>query len=442
MDRNGVYDVLIGGGGVTGTSLAYILTHFTNVRSVLLLEQYGRVARVNSATINNSQTLHSGEIETNFTLEKALQVKEAARLLAQYLERHGSGGVFLPITKMVLGVGDKEVAELERRFGEFSPHFPNLEKLGRDEIARREPNVIEGRDPNQKVVALFSKKGYAVDYQKLAESFVSEAQKSAVDFEVLCNTEIKKITRDGSHYAVVTNFGTFNAKVVVLAAGPYSLLFAHALGYQKEYAILPVAGSFYLTDQVLNGKVYTVQIPKIPFAAVHGDPAVYNPAETRFGPTAKILPLLERHHYETFFDFVRTGTLSLAGIASLFKIISDRDILFFALKNIVYDMPVVGKWLFLRSVRKIIPTMQYRKLRFAKGAGGIRPQVINTRTKTLEMGAAKILGDRIIFNITPSPGASVCLQNAVIDAHHVIEFLGQGFAFDEEKFGQEFQEIS
>lgn len=53
------------------------------------------------------------------------------------------------------------------------------------------------------------------------------------------------------------------------------------------------------------------------------------------------------------------------------------------------------------------------------------------------MGEAKIVGDDIIFNITPSPGASTCLKNAVQDTQQVLEFLDDDYEFDEEAFRAE-----
>ena len=50
------------------------------------------------------------------------------------------------------------------------------------------------------------------------------------------------------------------------------------------------------------------------------------------------------------------------------------------------------------------------------------------------MGEAKIIGDRIIFNITPSPGASTCLQNALEDTARLIDFLGEGYQFNRQQF--------
>lgn len=51
------YDVVIIGGGVTGTALLYTLAKFTDLRRVLLLEKYAKVATVNSKATNNSQTI-------------------------------------------------------------------------------------------------------------------------------------------------------------------------------------------------------------------------------------------------------------------------------------------------------------------------------------------------------------------------------------------------
>jgi malate dehydrogenase (quinone) len=50
------------------------------------------------------------------------------------------------------------------------------------------------------------------------------------------------------------------------------------------------------------------------------------------------------------------------------------------------------------------------------------------------MGEAKLNGDKIIFNITPSPGASTCLGNAYSDTQEVIKFLDNKFKFNKEAF--------
>jgi malate dehydrogenase (quinone) len=50
------------------------------------------------------------------------------------------------------------------------------------------------------------------------------------------------------------------------------------------------------------------------------------------------------------------------------------------------------------------------------------------------MGEAKLSGDKIIFNITPSPGASTCLGNAYSDVQQLIGFLDNKYMFYKEAF--------
>ena len=42
--------------------------------------------------------------------------------------------------------------------------------------------------------------------------------------------------------------------------------------------------------------------------------------------------------------------------------------------------------------------------------------------------------ENIIFNITPSPGASTSLKNAENDAKTIVKFLGSGFKFNDKQF--------
>ncbi|MDP3770554.1 MAG: FAD-dependent oxidoreductase [bacterium] len=435
------YDVIIIGGGVTGTSLLYMLGNYTNVNRIALVEKYESVAMVNSNPRNNSQTLHFGDIETNITLQKARRLKEAGELIKRYMERiSAEGNLYRKSHKMVLAVGPEECYKLDTRYVEFVNLFPGLIRLPSEKIAELEPRVMEGRHPGDFVLALMSKDGYAVNYQRLSFSFLMDAYGTGKDINSFFNTEVADIRKASQGYEVETSQGIITAPVVIVASGPYSLNFAQTLGYGQNLGILPVAGSFYFSHKVLNGKVYTMQNDRVPFAAPHGDPDVVNPAETRFGPTAKPLPLLERHHYHSMIDFSHSPMATLRGLWSFWKITNDPVIRAFMLRNAVYEVPIVGKRVFLQSVRKIIPTMEASELTFGKGLGGIRPQVVNLETGELQHGEATIEGDNIIFITTPSPGASVCLKNAVDYAHKVVGYLGKEYSFDERKFVRDFKD--
>lgn len=436
QSENSIYEVAIVGGGISGTALLYSLSNYTNINHIVFIEKNQEVALVNSHKTSNSQTLHFGDIETNYTLEKAQKVKRAASLVKNYILRNDpQQEIYTKYHKMVLAIGKEESEELRERYKEFKSLFPQLKLIEKEEIELLEPRVVKNRQPDEEILALFTEEGYTIDFQKLAQSFLQKSiDNTKKSIDLMMGTKVKSIKKEGKLYHIQTNREVIVAKVVVFTAGAYSLLFAKSLGYGKDYALLDVAGSFYLAPGVLNGKVYTVQLKKIPFAAIHGDSEVHNQSQTRFGPTAKVTPLLEPRKYATIFDYFKTAGLSINAFISFFNILSEKVILKYIAKNYVYDIPLIGKRLFLKEVQKIVPSLQLKDLQLAKGYGGIRPQIINLKTKRLELGEAKITGENILFNITPSPGASTCLQNAEYDTEKIVSFLGQEYTFNKHGF--------
>ena len=432
------HDVIIIGGGVSGTALLYTLSKYTNVKNIGLIEKYSEFGLVNSSPTMNSQILHFGDIETNYTFEKAKKVKLYADMVMHYLEHEkvvkGDEGLFIKVPKMVLAVGKDQVKTLQDRYPSFSQLFPKLKMIGREEIGKIEPRILEGRDPDQELLALVTEDGYTVDFRKLCHSFANNAKVFNPDISVYMSTKVKKIIRTDDNFIIKTDKCEFEAGAVVVATGSHSLKFAKSLGYGKSYSILSMAGSFYTGPKVLNGKVYTMQIPKLPFAAVHGDPEVHNEHITRFGPTAKPIFFLERYNYSTFWEYWKTFGFSIRPVLSILKISSDKVIFNYLLKNVVYDFPWIGKRSFLKEIRKIVPKVKLEEIKLAKKVGGTRPQIINNATKKLELGEAKIVGEKIIFNITPSPGASTCLGNAFEDTSKLMEFLSKRFTFDYDQF--------
>ena len=426
MVKTHTHDVIIIGGGVSGTALLYLLAEYTDINNIMLFEKHDSIATVNSHGRNNSQTLHCGDIETNYTLDKALQVQASANMVSRYAQKiKNKDDVLYKYSKMVIGVGDKEVAQLRDRFETFSPHYSKMQLLERDDIEKIEPAVIAGR--KEAVVALGVLDDYtAVNFQALSESFVEHA--CAVKDKTVAvklKTKVSSIKKSSDGYTVKTHDGIHHAKFVVVSSGGHSLLFAQRMGYGLEYSCLPMAGSFYYTPNVLNGKVYTVQNDKLPFAAIHGDPDVLVPGKTRFGPTALALPLLERYNLKTFHEFLQILKLDINVLKTLWNLIKVSEIRNYLFKNMMFEVPVIRRHLFLDDARKIVPNMQLKDLTFAKKTGGIRPIMIDKKSHSLHLGEAKLNpGNGLIFNMTPSPGATSCLGNAEKDLDIIVEFLG------------------
>ncbi len=420
------YDVAIIGGGISGTALLYELARRGDAGRVVLLEKYPSLASVNTDGRNNSQTLHCGDIETNYTLEKALQVKQTAQMVVDYAESLPGAErdrLIFKYPKMVLAVGERECEQLAARYDSFRHDFPDAELLDAGGIATIEPKVVEGR--RERVLAMAVRDQYsAVDFQRLALSFAEQAQQLQPDFQLRLGTQVRTIQQHEKGFRLALGDEVIEARTVVVSAGGHSLLFAQQMGYGREYACLPVAGSFYYAPQMLNGKVYTVQNDKLPFAAVHGDPDILMPGATRFGPTALVLPLLERYHWNTLPQFLQVTKPELSVMKVMAGLLSESEVRNYMLRNLLYEVPGVGRRLFLKEARKIIPTLQLEQLRFAKGVGGIRPVMIDKQKQTLHLGEAQIdPGNGILFNMTPSPGATSCLGNAKRDAERIVGYL-------------------
>ncbi|MDC9724949.1 MAG: FAD-dependent oxidoreductase [Gammaproteobacteria bacterium] len=434
-----IHNVAIIGGGVCGTALLYLLAEYSDVDDIVLIEKYDGVAKVNSHGRNNSQTLHCGDIETNYTLEKASKVKSAAEMIVNYTETLDKRDtVIFKYPKMVIGVGEEECQRLRERFEIFKDRFSTMQLLEKEEIAKIEPSVVmvDGELRPEPCIALAVLDEYcAVDFNQLSESFVSQALQLDKALTLKFNSQVEEIVHKEGIFHINTQEQSIKARSVVVSAGGHSLLLAQQMGHGLEFSCLPVAGSFYFTPKVLNGKVYTVQNDNLPFAAVHGDPDVLVDGKTRFGPTALLLPLLERYNIGTFFEFLRVLRLDSKVLKVFWDLFKVSDIRNYILKNFLFEVPGLRCWLFLKDARKIVPSLTLKDIEFAKGFGGVRPQLIDKKQSKLMLGEAKINpGNGIIFNMTPSPGASSCLANAELDMRLIVDYLGG--KIDEHKLQQ------
>jgi len=438
------YEVLIVGAGISGCALAYELARYTDINKIAVVEKYGSIATLNSKGTANSQTIHVGDIETNYTLAKAAITKRTAKMVEKYCLQYGyQNSIIFSHQKMALGVGKEEVEFLLSRYEEFSELFPYLEVWDKEKLKILEPRVVfdvNGDERPETIVGIgASGEWTTVDYGKMAQSFITNAKNEPnTTVNLFLNSPVigieKNLTRG---YSVRTPEGNYTADFVVVNAGAHSLYLAHGIGHGLDYACLPVAGSFYLTTQhLLNGKVYMIQNPKLPFAALHGDPDILANGNTRFGPTALVLPKLERFTGGTYVDFWKTLRLDSNVISALWKLLRESDIRNYIFRNFLFEIPYFNKKLFLNDARKIVPSLRLDEFEYAHGFGGVRPQVIDKKQQKLMLGEASInTGEGIIFNMTPSPGATSCLGNAERDMRYVVQYLGK--SFDEGRFNDE-----
>lgn len=444
------YDCLIVGAGVTGTALLYELARFTDLKRLCLIEKYNTVARVNSNAHNNSQTIHGGDIESSYGLEKARAARRAASMVVNYAtkrEPRERDRIVRRMPKMLLGVGAEECATVRRRYQALKGFYPRMRLLSRRDIADWEPNValVDGAWRPEEIVAAGTPDDYAaVDFQTLAESFsfacVRLDRHTDKQIDQLFSTSLERIRRDGSDYVLDTNRGPLVARSVAVCAGGHSLPLAQEMGLGLDYALLPVAGSFYFAPDALNGKVYTIQNPKLPFAAIHGDHDIKERGKTRFGPTSLMLPVLERHHQDKVREVFKVMRFDRQVAGALWSLVREPEMRSHVLRNFLYEVPGLSRRLIIRDIRKIVPSLTPGDIAHAHDTagvfGGVRPLLIDRTTGALVADKTK-LGDGagLIVNMTPSPGGTSCLCSGEQDMRALARHLGAHI--DEQAFAEE-----
>lgn len=440
------FDVIVVGAGISGAALFYELARYTDIKNIALLEKYNAPATLNSRASSNSQTIHCGDIETNYTFEKAQKVKVNADMVVKYALSQKKSFIHSH-QKMALAVGDEECAYMKKRFNEFKKLYPYMEFWDKKKLKTLEPKVVlgvDGKDRKENIVAMGAQAGQSyttIDFGKMSESLIENALKEKKNAFVAYNQEVSKIVqKDGVFHLYTTSYEEFISKAVVVNAGAHSLYLAHKMGVGLDKSCWPVAGSFYITKQkLLRGKVYTVQNPKLPFAALHGDPDLLANMNTRFGPTALVIPKLERYHglksVPEFFEALKfDGKVAKITLGML----KDSIVRNYILYNYLFEIPFINKRLFVKDIQKIVPSLKASDIAYASGFGGVRPQVVDKKAGALVFGEASINEVKgIIFNMTPSPGATSCLGNAKKDAQSVCKYLGA--KFNENKFKKELQ---
>ena len=430
------YEVVIVGGGISGAALFYELAKYSTATKICLLEKYEDLATLNSKGTSNSQTIHVGDIETNYTLSKAKITKRTAKMIEKFcLQYNLQEKIMFKHQKMALGVGEKEVEFITKRYNEFKEVFPYLELWDKETLRVLEPKLVyadkaQTIDRPEPIIAMGAKDQYTtVDFGAMTKELAKagQAADSSKTTDIFFNSEVEEIEKVGNKYKLTTVNGTvYTADFVVVNAGAHSLYLAHKMGYGKHMGSLSMAGSFYITNgEFLNGKVYMVQNDKLPFAALHGDPDILENGKTRFGPTALALLVLERYKGgKSFFQCLKTMNFDGSIMKIFWDLLKDSDIRNYVFKNFLFEVPGINKGLFVKDARKIVPSLSVDDLEYAKGFGGVRPQVLNKTEKKLMLGEASISnGDGIIFNMTPSPGATSCLGNAERDIKVVCDYL-------------------
>jgi L-2-hydroxyglutarate oxidase LhgO len=274
----GAYDLAVVGAGIVGLAVAREWLRRRPDDSIAILEREDGPGR--HQTGHNSGVIHGGIYYQPRSLKARLCV-EGSRMMYEYCQhnniRHERCG------KLIVAATPDEIPrlnDLEARG--IANAVPGLRRIGSAEIAEIEPNAIG-------LQALHAPNTGIVDYPAVAEALVAELTAGGV--EMRFGTAVESIAASHGKPVIRTAAGPVGATSVIACAGLWSDRLARSGGASRDPQIVPFRGAYLgliSTDPArVNGMIYPVPNPELPFLGVHITKHVTG--DVTLGPTAMMV---------------------------------------------------------------------------------------------------------------------------------------------------------
>ena len=355
-------DFLIIGGGIIGISIALELAYRYPDDKIVVLEKETSTGQ--HASGRNSGVLHAGFYYTADS-HKARLTRAGNRELTEYcLERK------LTINrcgKLVVTRNEAELDGLNELFYRGKTNQVDVKIISAIEAREIEPRV------NTIKQALYSPTTATVNPLEIINSLTQDAE----DLGVLFLTGCVFLNHDNA--VVKTNKGEITAGYIINTAGLYADRIAHRFGFASNFTILPFKGLYLQAEentQSLRCNIYPVPEMQIPFLGVHL--TVAPDGGIKIGPTAT--PALWRENY--------------SGLKN-FRLDEFREIVVTGIRLFFSSQFNFGKlaWEELGKMNKsklvklaLVMVNDLDPRQFCKwGQAGIRAQLVNKKTRRLEM---------------------------------------------------------
>jgi len=393
----GQANVLIVGGGIVGLALARELLARGH-ENIVIVEKEPELGR--HASGRNSGVLHAGIYYAPDSL-KARSCLRGNFLMKAYCKERG-----LPVLekgKVIVARAEDELPALDELHRRALANGAKVDFLDEKELEEVEPSArTVGR-------ALFSHYTAAVDPKLVLQSLRADLEATG-RARLLVGCEMVGRAGPGR---VSTTQGDIAYRRLVNAAGAHCDRVARHFGLAQDYRLIPFKGIYRKLRKgasfPLNGNIYPVPDVRNPFLGVHFSRSVQG--DVYLGPTA--IPALGRENY---------GLLSGTDAGGLGILAADA-VLFFSnprFREVALVEP--RKYLatfFNRDARRLVKSFDPELFERAQKVG-IRPQLVNWKTKELVMDflvEAKDETVHVLNPISPAFTSSMDLARTIADAH-------------------------
>ncbi len=382
-------DVVIIGAGLVGLSTAMHLQASQPGLAITLIEKDGQLAAQQSG--HNSGVIHAGIYYEPGSL-KAQFCVAGHRALVEFCIQHG-----IPVRhcgKVIVANTEEEIQRLERLHERGTENgVPDLEIIDQRALREIEPHVSGVR-------ALHAPHSAVVNYKKIAAAYAAIFE--AAGGTVLLSTEFLSARRIVGESRLETTAGTINAKLVINCGGLHADRIATKMGLQPALRIIPFRGEYYELRgdslRLVNGLVYPVPNPKLPFLDVHLTPTVDGAVEA--GPNAVLATKREGYGWGDFALADVASTLSYGGfwwlVGRYWK------------PGIAEIHRSLRKSAFVASLQRLVPDISAKDL--VRGGSGVRAQAVDGRGRLIDDFQIEESAGAIHVLNAPSPAATSSLM--------------------------------
>lgn len=243
-DDKKIYDCVIIGGGVIGTSIAYQLSRKSG--EFLLLEKQNDIcfgtSKANSGIAHGGYDAIPGSNKAKFNVQGINMMKDLNDDL-QFLYKE--------IGALVICHSEEDLPRLQEiKERGVQNGVEGLEIIKREQILKLEPNVAD-----DVVYALYCKKAGIVNPFLMTVAFAQMANINGVEFKM--NQKVIDIAKYGDNWLIKTNSSKYMTKTIVNAAGVYSDELSNMVSDNK-YDIRARKGEYLLLDKESYGAVNSV----------------------------------------------------------------------------------------------------------------------------------------------------------------------------------------
>ena len=364
------YDVLIVGGGVLGTGLAFWLSR--------LYEGPIAVAEMEAGVARQTSGRNTGVIHRPFYLNPDRRKVFARCAQVSYgLWKEYARQRSLPwkeVRTIEVATEEHEVAHLHKYMKwalQNGMDASEIEYLTPDQVRKLEPQV-------ECLGAVYSKTDTSVDYRAFTEELRKDAEAGGVRFLLNHRAERVEPRPDGVEVRFEGGAEPVRARFLINCAGGNAVDIAHLFGVGTEYTDLHFRGEYWqVSDEkagLVNTNIYSVpRHAELPFLDPHW--IVRADGRREIGPNAVLVA--GSRTYEGFFNGLGElfGKIFERPLGNKLSLFTNREFLSLAADEWKSSL---SKSEMVRRVRKFIPAIGVDDF-VRRGTAGIRSSVIDPK---------------------------------------------------------------